>query len=67
MRKRLPTKEEFLKKIPPINEKNWDQELFVCPICGSGVKRDLSVLYCVLPPKYKYFCSNKDCEYKDIF
>ena len=51
MRKKLPTKEEFLKKIPPINEKNWDQELFVCPICGSGVKRDLSVLYCVLPPK----------------
>ena len=43
----------------------WNKELFTCPVCGGGVKRDYSVSYMSNPPKYRYFC--KDCSWTSIF
>ena len=66
----LPTKEEFIKKIR-CTEDNiadmWDKPLYSCPLCKGEVKRDYSLIYATNPPKYRYFCKNKECTYSDIF
>lgn len=64
----LPNKEEFIKNMNIDQEdiKNyWNKELFKCPRCNGGVKRDYSVTYMSNPPKYRYFC--KSCGYFEIF
>lgn len=64
----LPSREEFMKTSNFSQDNvadSWDKELFECPNCGSGVKRDFSVAYMTNPPKYRYFC--KDCGYSTIF
>lgn len=64
----LPTKEEFIKTFN-IDDKDiqkyWNKNLFRCPRCNGGVKRDFSVVFNSDPPKYRYFC--KDCGYFEIF
>lgn len=64
---KLPTLEEF-KSSFDANEVDiklyWDKELFKCPRCDSGVKRDYSMTYMTNPPKYRYFCKN--CGYSVI-
>ena len=58
----LPNKEEFIKTIKFATDnmaQYWDKELYECPLCKSGVKRDYSVVYMTNPPKYRYFCKNK--------
>lgn len=68
MNKKLPTKEEFMKTLNFAEEDitmTWNKELFVCPQCGGGVKRDHSKQFMSNPPKYRYFC--KSCTYSDIF
>lgn len=44
---------------------NWNKELFACPVCSGGVKRDYSKVYMSNPPKYRYFCRN--CSWSFIF
>lgn len=64
----LPNKEEFIKKFKFDEDKAmeyWNKDLYKCPICNGGVKRDYSVAYMTNPPKYRYFCRN--CSYSDIF
>ena len=66
---KLPSLEEF-KKTFTFNENDdikmyWNKDLFKCPICGEGVKRDFSVAYMSNPPKYRYFCRN--CQWNSIF
>lgn len=64
---RLPTFEEFFsdpQNTILFDENQWDKELYKCPKCGNGVKRDYSVVYMSNPPKYKYFC--RECGYKYI-
>ena len=62
----LPTFEQFFSKSHNTIEFGADpnQEMYECPKCGKGVKRDYSVVYMSVPPKYKYFCP--DCGYKYI-
>lgn len=58
----LPSMEEFIKeKNTVVNdmEEDWNKELFRCPQCNSGMKRDYSLVYMTNPPKYRYFC--RDC------
>lgn len=66
---KLPSLEEF-KKTFTFNENDdikmyWNKDLFKCPTCGEGVKRDFSVAYMSNPPKYRYFCRN--CQWNSIF
>ena len=64
----LPTKEEFMKTMGLVDadiKTEWNKELFICPQCGGGVKRDYSVEFLSDPPKYRYFC--KSCTYSDVF
>lgn len=64
----LLTKEDFAKSIKFEEDnikKYWNKELYACPRCGEGVKRDYSVAYMTNPPKYRYFCKN--CSYTEIF
>ena len=64
----LPTKEEFIKTLS-FDDKDigryWNKELYRCPRCNGGVKRDYSHVYMSNPPKYRYFC--KSCSYEEIF
>lgn len=72
----LPTREEYFNKralfdleddVDAFEEyKTPDKELYICPVCGKGVKRDYSVMLMSYPPRYRYFCSNKDCEFKEV-
>lgn len=64
----LPTREEYFKKkiLDEIEEDGTDTELYICPVCGKGVKRDYSMIFMSIPPKYRYFCSNRNCEFKEI-
>ena len=55
----LPTFEEYFSN--PHNTisfdvEDYDKEVYACPKCGNGVKRDYSKVYMSVPPKYKYFC-----------
>ncbi len=63
----LPTREEFIKS-EDFHEvdmsKMWNKELYRCPRCNSGVKRDYSVQYMTNPPKFRYFCLN--CNFTEI-
>ena len=63
----LPTREEFIKS-GDIHEvdmsKMWNKELYKCPRCNGGVKRDYSMVYMTNPPKYRYFCLN--CLYSEV-
>lgn len=65
---KLPTLEEF-KETVTIEEgdikRYWNKELFKCPRCNGGVKRDFSIAYMTNPPKYRYFC--KDCNWTMTF
>lgn len=45
-------------------KKDWNKELFACPICGGGAKRDYSKMFMSNPPKYRYYC--KDCTWSSI-
>ena len=66
---KLPTREEyFTKKIMNFEKESEtpDKELYICPMCGKGVKRDYSMMFMSNPPKYKYKCSNSQCEFKEI-
>ena len=64
----LPSLEEF-KKNMNIDQEDiksyWNKELFKCPRCNGGMKRDYSVTFMSNPPKYRYFC--KDCGNVAIF
>lgn len=64
----LPTREEYFNKkiLEEIEEDGTDTELYICPVCGKGVKRDYSVIFMSFPPRYRYFCSNRNCEFKEI-
>jgi late competence protein required for DNA uptake (superfamily II DNA/RNA helicase) len=65
---KLITLEEFKDKVAkePIDIKNyWNKDLFSCPRCGEGVKRDFSVAYMTNPPKYRYYC--RSCNWSNIF
>lgn len=62
----MKTREEFQKNIT-YDFDNMDKGLYICPKCGAEVRRDYSVMYCVHPPKYKYFCVGRECDYKEIF
>jgi len=42
-----------------------NKPVYECPHCGGDVYRDISVIYMVYPPKFKYFC--KQCGKYDIF
>lgn len=63
----LPTREEFVAS-EDFKEtdmgKMWNKELYRCPRCNAGVKRDYSVMFMTNPPKFKYFC--KSCSYEEI-
>ena len=64
----LPTFEDFKMSFDAQDvdiQKYWDKELFKCPRCNEGVKRDYSVMYASIPPKYRYFC--KSCGYSVTF
>lgn len=61
----LLTKEQFIKKNKNILE-IYEKPVYQCPKCGGDVRVDLSVMYAVNPPKYKYFCTNKECNYKEV-
>lgn len=64
---KLPTKDDYIKTINYAEETMqdvWNKELYQCPRCGAGVKRDYSVSYMSNPPKYRYFCKN--CNYSEI-
>jgi len=64
----LPNKEEFIKNVKFDEDKimeRWNEDLFICPICNGGVKRDYSVIYMTNPPKYRYFC--RECGWDIIF
>lgn len=64
----LPTKEEYVSTQSTAEENMkdvWNKELYKCPRCNGGVKRDYSVVYMTNPPKYRYFCKN--CNYEEIF
>lgn len=57
----LPSLEDY-KKMDRSGEEidgHWDKELFRCPECNGGVKRDYSTQYMTDPPKFRYFC--KEC------
>jgi len=63
----LPTFEEFFSKSHntiSFDVEDYDKEVYACPNCGKGVKRDYSMVFMSNPPKYKYFC--KECGYKYI-
>lgn len=72
----LPTREEYFNKRALFDmddendayaeHKEPDKELYVCPVCGKGVKRDYSIVFMSFPPKYKYMCSNSSCNFKEI-
>lgn len=66
----LPSKEEFIKTMQFEKDdaditKYWNKELYRCPRCNEGVKRDYSVQYMSNPPKWRYFCRN--CSYSEVF
>ena len=66
---KLPTREEYFnKKALNFEEESEspNKELYICPVCGKGVKRDYSIMFMSNPPKYKYMCSNRQCEFKEI-
>lgn len=63
----LPTREEFIKSEEILEtdmSKMWNRELYKCPRCNGGVKRDYSVQYMTNPPKFRYFCLS--CGYVEI-
>lgn len=63
----LPSREEYIKTFNFADEdmqQVWNKELYKCPRCGAGVKRDYSVVYMTNPPKYRYFC--KSCNFAEI-
>lgn len=64
----LPTREEYFNKkiLEEVEEDETDKELYICPLCGKGVKRDYSVIFMSFPPRYRYSCSNRNCEFKEI-
>ena len=65
---KLPSMEEFKESMDFEDgdiKKFWNKELFKCPRCNGGVKRDYSVSYMTNPPKCRYFC--KDCNWTAIF
>lgn len=64
----LPSKEEFLKTIEFEEDDMkayWNKDLYRCPRCNEGVKRDYSITFMTNPPKYRYFCRN--CGMTEIF
>ena len=65
---KLVTEEEFRKHLN-FNADDiktyWNKDLYKCPRCGAGVKRDYSVVYMSNPPKYRYFC--RECGYENRF
>lgn len=67
MSKELPTLEKFKKDMETIIGADFaDQEFYKCPKCGHGVKKDYSVAYLTAPPRFRYFCSNPECNYMEI-
>ena len=56
----LPTRDGYIQNRNRILSIN-DKPLYKCPKCGSGVRRDDSVIYTSNPPKYKYECENPNC------
>ena len=68
MSKELPTLEKFKKDMGAVvvGLNFADQEFYKCPKCGCGVKKDYSVAYLTAPPKFRYFCSNPECNYMEI-
>ena len=59
------TKEEFMQRKDYYEYKLGTKEpIYDCPCCGQGVYRDISVMYAVYPPKYRYFCLN--CGHRDF-
>ena len=63
----LLTREQFIQELN--NEKKitmdeWNMDLYRCPQCNGAVKRDYSVMYMSLPPKYRYFC--RECGFEEI-
>lgn len=63
---KLPTREEFIKILAEqkeIDMNEWNKELYRCPRCNGAVKRDYSVMYASIPPKYRYFC--KECSFSE--
>ena len=65
---KLPTREQYFNKkiLDEVEEDGTDTELYICPLRGKGVKRDYSMIFMSNPPKYRYFCSNRNCEFKEI-
>ena len=64
----LPSLEEFKETVKFEQEDMkdmWDKELFKCPQCNGGVKRDYSMAFMSNPPKFRYFCRN--CNWTAIF
>lgn len=60
----LPSLEEFIKSNKTVTDEMkevWDEDLFRCPQCNSGMKRDYSYVYMTNPPKYRYFCRDCGC------
>lgn len=65
---KLPSREEFIKTYEfnaDEDMKHWNEDLYRCPVCNGGVKRDYSVVYMSNPPKCRYFC--RSCSYSEIF
>ena len=63
----LPTREEFINSDDIHNtdmSTMWNKELYKCPRCNGGVKRDYSVTFMSHPPKYRYYCLN--CSYSEV-
>lgn len=61
------TREQFideLEKRNMITMEEWNMDLYRCPRCNGGVKRDYSVTFEGNPPKYRYFC--RECTYSEI-
>lgn len=63
----LPSFEEF-KELRADNGgwAEWSQPLYICPKCGGKVRQYLGVVLTSYPPKHRYECSNKDCDYFEI-
>lgn len=65
---KLITLEEFKQNLNVEEEDMkdyWNKDLFKCPRCNGGVKRDYSQVFMSNPPKYRYFC--RDCGWYSIF
>ena len=64
---KLPSMEEFMANLK-FEEGEiklyWNKDLFKCPRCNGGVKRDYSTAYLTNPPKYRYFC--RECGWYSI-